>query len=149
MKKTILIVALLVGFVASGIAQSRAIGIRGLNIAEISYQHSLGNSNMLQIDGGLYGLNNNVGIQATAIYNWLFPIDWDYEGSWNWYIGPGASAGIKNDGIFVGVSGMAGIEYNFWFPLQLSVDCRPIIPFLGTKPFVFNHMYAIGARYKF
>ena len=25
----------------------------------------------------------------------------------------------------IGVTGQAGLEYNFWFPLSLSVDVRP------------------------
>lgn len=150
MKKTILIVALLLGSVISMVAQSRAIGLRSFQ--EISYQHSLGSSNMFQLDAGVFGYPNT-GIQATGIYNWMFPISWDYEGSWNWYVGPGASVGMKNSGAFVGVSGMIGIEYNFWFPLQLSIDYRPIIPLVGSRYLPFSVYYSntvgVGVRYLF
>ena len=27
----------------------------------------------------------------------------------------------------IGVDGRIGVEYNFWFPLQLSLDWRPVI----------------------
>lgn len=151
MKKTILIVALLVGFVASGVAQSRSIGLRSFQ--EVSYQHGFGSSNMLEIDGGFF----NTGLQATATYNWLFPIDWDYEGSWNWYVGPGAYAGIRsnsnnNNGLFIGAAGMIGIEYNFWFPLQLSIDYRPTIALFNSTnmPFGFySNTFGLGVRYIF
>lgn len=146
MKKTILIVSLLVGFMASGFAQSRALGIRSFQ--EISYQHAVRSNNMFQVDAGFY----NSGIQATATYNWVFGMPWDYEGSWNWYIGPGASVALANDNAVVGAAGMIGVEYNFWFPLQLSIDYRPIIPLIGSDymPFGFyTNSVGLGVRYKF
>lgn len=53
------------------------------------------------------------GVGAAATYDWIFPIrSWNHKGSWNWYAGVGA--------------GRIGVEYNFWFPLQLSFDWRPL-----------------------
>ncbi len=102
------------------------------------------------------------GIQATATYNWIFGINsWTGPGSWNWYAGVGGGVGYYWWGWwsrgYVGVAGMIGVEYNFDFPLQLSIDWRPLIgPYFGRgKDVGFNtwglyeSAFALGIRYKF
>ena len=37
---------------------------------------------------------------------------------WSWYL---------RDAGFVGACGRFGIEYDFWFPLQISIDWRPTL----------------------
>ncbi|MEE1183368.1 MAG: hypothetical protein UHZ06_02640, partial [Paludibacteraceae bacterium] len=79
--------------------------------------------------------------------------------SWNWYAGVGAGVGFwgfNNIYGFGGVAGRIGIEYNFWFPMQLSLDYRPIIGVGGSNGVVgFNTkgLYAggiaLGVRYLF
>jgi hypothetical protein len=66
---------------------------------------------------------------------------------------------------FVGIAGMIGVEYNFKFPLQISIDYRPVIgPCFYTKKFEDSKYYknvdfyysglvasafTLGIRYKF
>lgn len=131
MKKFGLLVLLMAAFAAIAVAQPRAIGGRIGYGFEVSYQHGLGESNMVNIDLGLPGFG---GVEAAATYDWINPggltIPWNEQGSWNWYAGVGAGAGFYGFYApigFVGAAGRIGIEYNFWFPLQLSLDYRPVI----------------------
>ena len=158
MKKSLIVAALLfVLGTASAIAQPRAVGVRLGYGVEFSYQHGMGD-NMLSIDAGLPGFN---GIEAAVTYDWINPfhtsIPWNNKGEWNWSLGVGGAAGFYWGGssAFVGVAGRVGVEYNFWFPLQLSVEWRPAFgPYFG-KPcgFYSGGLYAggfaIGVRYKF
>ena len=158
MKKSLIVAALLfVLGTASVIAQPRAVGVRLAYGVEFSYQHGMGD-NMLSIDAGLPGFN---GVEAAVTYDWINPfntsIPWNNKGEWNWSLGVGGAAGFYWGGssAFVGVAGRVGVEYNFWFPLQLSVEWRPAFgPYFG-KPcgFYSGGLYAggfaIGVRYKF
>ena len=147
-------------------AQPRAIGGRLGWGAEVSYQHQLGEANMLSAELSFPGF---YGIGAAATYDWLNPfgayIPWNHKGEWNWYMGVGAGASYWfTSYLNVGVAGRVGVEYDFWFPLQLSLDWRPVIGpgfyFGGAegdtgKNVVFgaNGLYAgaicLGVRYKF
>lgn len=96
---------------------------------------------------------NMVGMDIAATYDWINPgglkFPWSHKGSWNWYVGVGIDATYmkvtyKPSGYnqwdkerkkeyekqqhwgSVGVAGRIGVEYNFWFPLQLSFDWRPV-----------------------
>lgn len=131
MKKLGLICVLMAAFAAIAVAQPRAIGARLGYGAEVSYQHSLSEENMVSVDLGLPGF---LGLEAAATYDWLNPgghtIPWEHKGSWNWYAGVGAGAGFYGFNWitgFAGVAGRIGVEYNFWFPLQLSLDYRPLV----------------------
>jgi hypothetical protein len=170
MKKLSILFFILTATCLVTIAQPRAIGGRIAYNLGASYQHGLGEKNMLQVDLDfpLYFW----GIQATATYNWIFPIDsWTKPGTWNWYAGVGGGAGYiwgwgyrgtygwssRNGYGFVGVAGMIGVEYNFNFPLQLSLEWRPLIgPSFhrhGGPGFYYDGLYisalALGVRYKF
>jgi len=130
MKRFGLVVFIMAAFAAIAVAQPRAIGARIGYGVEVSYQHSLNSENMVSIDLGVPAF---VGLEAAATYDWINPggltIPWNEQGSWNWYAGVGAGAGFWFQPMlgFVGVAGRIGIEYNFWFPLQLSLDYRPLI----------------------
>ena len=159
MKKLLVLVALIAISAVAVNAQKRAIGGRLGYGLEFSYQHNMGEKNMLEVDAGLPGFS---GIEAAATYDWLFPISsWQEAGSWNWYAGVGAGAGYSwlwgwgNYG-YVGVAGRLGIEYNFDFPLSLSLDWRPIFgPRFGSGNIGFydGGLYygaiAWGIRYRF
>ena len=160
MKRFGLIVFIMAAFAAIAVAQPRAIGGRIGYGVEVSYQHGLGENNMVSVDLGLPGF---LGVEAAATYDWLNPgglvIPWDEKGSWNWYAGVGAGVGFwgfNNIYGFGGVAGRIGIEYNFWFPMQLSLDYRPIIGVGGSNGVVgfnTNGLYAggiaLGVRYLF
>jgi hypothetical protein len=86
-------------------------------------------------------------------------IPWEHKGEWNWYAGVGATAGFEGFNEiwgFGGVAGRLGVEYQFWFPLQLSVDYRPTIGVwgaYGSAGFYTNGLWkgaiALSARYVF
>ncbi|MCQ2608610.1 MAG: hypothetical protein MJ197_07995 [Bacteroidales bacterium] len=163
--KKLLVVALLSMFTMGAMAQHRAIGARLSNVVEVSYQRQASGSNFWEFDGGLYDLG--LGAQVSAVHNWVIASpDWSPKGEWNWYLGVGASVatiwgeayhqGNENLGIFAGVAGMVGLEYTFWFPLQLSADFRPVVgPYIGdgvhfNGDLLFHAFWpTISARYKF
>lgn len=50
-------------------------------------------------------------------------------------MGVGGTVGMygwSNPGWYVGAAGHIGIEYDFWFPFQLSLDWRPNIGVCGV-----------------
>lgn len=158
MKKVLFVMAAAL-FMAAGMvdAQPRAIGGRLGYGAEVSYQHSLGSANMLEVDFGLPGFG---GLEAAVTYDWLFPItSWQEQGTWNWYAGVGAGLGMYGFNHvtgYAGVAGRIGVEYNFWFPLNLSLDWRPIVgPYFSENHVGFNGWglwqggIALGVRYLF
>ena len=156
MKKIILVAALVLGFATAAVAQPRAIGVRVGNGGEVSYQHSLG-ANFLEVDGGLgLGFDGVFNIGATGIYNFMIAQPaWTSRGEWGCYAGPGAAVGMKlgnseTDGYFhIAAAGMVGLEYTFWFPLQLSLDLKPTLGFGFNHGFHWGVMPAFGVRYRF
>jgi hypothetical protein len=128
--------------------QPKALGIRaGAAGTEISYQHSLSPEKFLSVDAGLdfgYSLSGKLGARVNGSYNfiWASP-KWTKKGTWNIYAGPGVSTGwvedryvIKNGeerkngythGFMLGITGLVGLEYNFTFPLQLSLEVKPCL----------------------
>lgn len=125
----------------------KAIGLRfsGLfsNNAEITYQHPLSASNRIEAD---LGLNQNV-FALTGVYQWVWDLSALADG-FNWYVGAGGLLGVENTKFGLAVVGQAGIEYNFDFPLQLSLDYRPAVFVVSG---INNHFLNIclSARYKF
>lgn len=151
MKRTyILAVIFSILFVQAAYSQPKAIGLRtGIMGIEASYQHSIKSTQFLELDLGLdYGYNaiGNPGFKVTGIYNFTVARPaWTERGVWGLYAGPGISLGYVNDrvtyfeesrkihpldnGFMLSVTGQVGLEYTFWFPLQLSVDIRPYLGF--------------------
>lgn len=107
----------------------RAIGGRFGWGAEVSYQHNLGN-NFVEVDLGIPGWTA-LGVQATAIYDFIIAQPQWTPGTWTWYAGPGLQAGVAFRKDFfstvLGIAGQIGLSYKFEFPLELSVDLRPTI----------------------
>ncbi len=156
MKKLLLVAFMAVMGIAAAVAQPRAIGVNlGYGI-DVSYQHALGEKNMIDLSVNIPAF---AGIGATATYDWVNPfgtaIPWNNKGEWNWSLGVGAGAGIygfKSPAVYVGAVGHVGVEYNFWFPLQLSVDYRPNIGWnFGANHFNTAGLYGVslGVRYLF
>lgn len=160
MKRFFLLAVMAVAGISLAVAQPRAIGGRLGYGAEFSYQHALGESNMIQLEVGAPAFAM---LEATCTYDWINPggvtVPWNEKGSWNWFAGVGGtfqaswwSAGAA----FIGATGRIGIEYNFWFPLQLSVDFRPslgcAIGYQGGVGFgydVYAGAIGLGVRYAF
>ena len=159
MKKYLLIAILAVASVCA-YAQPRAIGVRLGYGAEVSYEHQLG-QNMLSVEVGVPAFSS---IEAAITYDWIDPfgatVPWNEKGEWHWYMGVGGAGGLYNFSNpthwFAGVAGHIGIEYDFWFPLQLSVDWRPSFGVSNWNEgdkinFDLHGLYGIslGVRYKF
>ena len=148
MKKIILIAAMVLGFAVAATAQPRALGVRIGNGGEISYQHTLGN-NFLEVDGGL-GIFNGINIGATGIYNFMIS---EFGNGFGFYAGPGAGVGLalgEVNYLALSAAGMVGIEYNFNFPLQISLDFRQHIGigFSGNGIWAPSSI-GLGLRYQF
>ena len=159
--KKILFVAMLAVVSVMAYAQPRAIGGRLGYGAEFSYQHALGTSNMVQLEVGVPFFSY---LEAACTYDWIdpfnAPVPWDKRGEWHWYMGVGGSGGFvfptgEIPGTwYAGVAGHIGIEYDFWFPFQLSLDWRPSIGVAGNNGIGFNIPglwggLQLGVRYKF
>lgn len=135
------------GAAMSMTAQPKAVGGRiGVTGLEISYQHNFRKADFLEADAGLdfgYNASGAAGFKATGIYNFTFARPaWTEKGTWGLYAGPGISLGYVNDrvryrignagyqftgnGFMLSLVAQIGLEYTFWFPLQLSVDLRPM-----------------------
>jgi len=169
--KKILFVAVLAMASIMAYSQPRAIGANLGGSIGFSYQHSFGESNMLDVAVHTPLLNAGHGlwgIGAIITYDWIDPfgatVPWNEKGEWHWYMGVGGAGGLynfSNPSIWhVGVAGHIGIEYDFWFPFQLSLDWRPNIGIRGfssageTAGIGFNTLglydgITLGVRYKF
>ncbi len=160
MKKSLFLAAILaVLAVGTAVAQPRAIGANiGYGIG-VSYQHGLGESNMIDLAVNIPFFS---GIGAICTYDWVDPfgtaIPWNYQGSWHWNLGVGATGGIYGfvyPAWYAGVAGHVGVAYDFEFPLELSLDWRPNIGVVGSGSYVgFNAagLYdgiSLGVRYLF
>lgn len=158
MKRVLFAALLAVASISFAVAQPRAIGGRIGYGVEFSYQHALGESNMVQLEAGVPGFS---GLEAMCTYDWIDPgnvtVPWDNKGEWHWYagVGGGLGANFGFDAAYIGAVGRIGIEYDFWFPLQLSVDFRPMlgVAFNSSSAAFAWDAYAgaigIGVRYLF
>lgn len=155
MKKIILTLALAMSMFGAVNAQvdGKAIGLRFGGVGELSYQHPFSDSHRAELDLGFGAWR----VGLTGIYHWVFDLSTVADGL-NWYVGPGAAVGLyygtyySNSGLYAGIAGQVGIEYNFdTLPLQLSLDYRPVI-YLVRPAFTPSGYYegiCLGVRYKF
>lgn len=161
MKKLILSTFMLLGLALSTQAQDISKNALGLRIGdndglgtEISYQRGLGKNNRLELDLGWRNSNDVDGFKLAGLYQWV----WNIEGGFNWYAGVGGGVGTwsynengnKDSGSYFFAAGDIGIEYNFDFPLQLSLDFRPELYF-NNDDFIddnFGPDIALGIRYR-
>ena len=166
MKKTLIIaIAVLLGAAAVASAQPKAIGLRlGYPANEVSYEHYLGGPNFLEAEIGVRDFGQ--GYSVTGIYNFVFAEpQWTSRGEWAWYAGPGLTAGYvgfkvtdadnnthKEYHFLAGLVAQVGLEYTFWFPLQLSVDLRPVIGYCDgfyREGALFGMVPQLSVRYHF
>ncbi len=156
-------------------------GFGDSNMLEIEAGFNFGTHLGNRIDGSTNGtkwISYGHNIQVAATYDWIDPFNatfpWDHKGEWHWYLGVGGAGGYgwygyaynktagsvggANNWGFVGAAGRAGVEYDFWFPLQLSIDYRPTLgvgliddnnggAMAGFYWDIFS--LALSARYKF
>lgn len=175
MRTKILSAFLLLGLVFSANAQEiskNAIGLRlGDNDgfgSEVSYQRKISKNNRIELDLGWrnhknynknnYYYNNNNSIKFIGLYQWV----WNIDGGFNWYVGAGGGVAQnsynykdnnnyfqKESYTYLVAAGDIGIEYNFDFPLQLSIDLRPEIYFTDRANDDFGPDFGVSARYRF
>ena len=161
MKKIILMAVLALGITIAANAQPRAIGGRLAYGVEASYQHTVQGADFVEANLGLFGFGS---LNATATYNFMIAQPaWTDRGEWGFYAGPGASLGYHfANAVTISAVGQVGLEYTFWFPLQLSVDLRPQIGIAAGKNIgpngqdvafytggLFVFVPTIGVRYRF
>ncbi|HLV14798.1 MAG TPA: hypothetical protein VKY41_06440 [Xanthomarina sp.] len=162
MKRVLIIAIAFLGFTTFVHAQEiskNAIGLRlgdsdGFG-ASISYQRAIMENNRLEFNFGWTDGKNYDGTKLIGLYEWI----WNIDGGFNWYTGPGIGFATyrynkyynnHRDG-FVILTGTVGIEYNFDFPLLLSLDVRPELG-LGSSDYDNNNMnfdLGLGVRYQF
>lgn len=163
--KFLKVIILIMGFASLSVGAQEiadhAIGLRlgdsdGFG-AEISYQKSLFRYNRLEVDLGWRDSRNFDAFKLAALYQWIHSIDRDF----NWYYGVGGGLGsvdfaqlpnnTPDGGLFVFAAGDIGVEYNFDFPLLISLDFRPEIGIIGYDGFsdTFDFDIALGIRYQF
>jgi len=148
--KKIFLALVAVFALSTTISAQNAIGIRGAfgssHGAELSFQHGLG-ENRLELDLGWASHDEWAYYNLSGIYQWTGTISGDF----GWYAGIGANIGYwanYDDALGLGVLLQAGLEYNFSFPLQVTLDVRPQWDFLGASS-GFGYGLALGLRYRF
>jgi hypothetical protein len=162
MKKTIAIIVLILSAAINLNAQdisNHAIGVRfgdsdGFG-GEISYQYALSDANRLEFDLGFRNHKYYDAFKLSGLYQWV----WNIDGGFNWYAGVGAGVGswsisdgytgVGNEGVFLNLDGDVGIEYNFDFPLLVSLDIRPEFGIIGEYGDNADFDIALGVRYQF
>ena len=146
MKKIILVAALVLGFAVAASAQPKAVGIRFGYGVEASYQHNVGAANFVEAN---LGLDSFKALNVAATYNWMIAQpSWTDRGEWGFYAGVGAAVGL-DETLRVGAAGQVGLEYEFWFPLQLSVDIRPQLGLLNQSFGLWGWAPCLSVRYSF
>ncbi|EDM43088.1 hypothetical protein SCB49_12724 [unidentified eubacterium SCB49] len=164
MKKILALTVVIFSFALQAQAQEISKNAIGLRIGdndgfgtEINYQRGLSDNNRLEFGLQLNGDNNVSVFKATGLYQWV----WNIEGGFNWYAGAGAglaSVSFDDDRFPEGfdtdnelslfVAGTVGIEYDFDFPILLSLDVRPELGF-GDYRDDLGFDFALGIRYQF
>ena len=132
MKKILVVALFAVASIGISVAQPRAIGANLGSGLGFSYRHTVGENQIdLNVDVPIF---NGWGVGASCTYDWVDPfntsIPWNERGEWHWQMGVGAGVGIygfKSPDLYIGAAGHIGVEYDFWFPMQLSFDWRPNI----------------------
>ena len=150
MKKIILLAVAVLGFTVAASAQPRAVGVKLGWGVDASYQHTVGKD---FVEVGL-GLNNFNSLDAYATYNFMIAQpQWTDRGEWGFYAGPGAAVGMNligdNSYFHLAAAGMVGLEYTFWFPLQLSIDVKPQLGYGFGYGFHWSVTPSLGVRYRF
>lgn len=152
MKKILITIVAVFALSTMANAQITYLGVRGVfgnsAGAELSAMWGIGD-NRLETDLGWVGNKDWGYVNISAIYQWtgIF-ID-----NFGWFAGLGANLGLYNghnnnsNGFGLGFAAQAGLEYNFSFPLQLTLDVRPNWSFFGYSGFGWG--LALGARYRF
>lgn len=146
MKRVLIALVIILGTAAAVSAQPKAIGIRFGYGAELSYKHNLNGANFIE---GNLGLDRFVAGNVAVTYNWMIAQPaWTDRGDWGFYLGTGPAVGF-GEYLSVGLAGQCGLEYEFWFPLQISIDIRPQLGLVNQTFGVWGWYPNLSFRYTF
>ena len=113
--------------VAAASAQPRSLGARCGAEYQLNYQHGMGQrGDFLEVDLGYELITNLVNVAGSYDFMLVQP-KWTSKGEWGVYVGPAFKAGFAGVGCYLAAGAQIGLEYTFGFPLQLSLDFRPVI----------------------
>lgn len=131
-----------------------AIGLRGGFANGVTFRKMLSSGEAFEgILTSRYG-----GFNVTGLYE--IQKDFPSAQRLHWYFGFGAHLGmyqtnkfdknIPSNGteVIIGADGILGMEFNFDFPLNLSLDWKPAFNLLGYGNFI-GDGFALSARYYF
>lgn len=140
MKKILTVIVAMFAIVALASAQPRALGVRIGWGGEVSYQHTMGGENFLEVDAG-WGVD---ALSVGAAYDFqIAPV-----GPFGFYAGPAAHAWV-GDSFVLGVGAQLGLEYLCdSIPLQFSLDWKPVFTLIPGTGFGWNS-FGLGIRYLF
>lgn len=162
-------------------------GVLGL---EASYEHYVGSPNFIEVEAAFNWWGGFGGSATALYNFMVLQPNWTSRGEWGMYAGVGVSGGYVGNiyrhtkyfdsqleldledviieyygpgacsGGMVSLVPQFGLEYTFWFPLQFSVDIRPLVGmhfnkncYHGGVHFYGNGLYgfipSISVRYAF
>jgi hypothetical protein len=132
---------------AYGNEKNHSIGLRvgiasSAGSAEISYQYYLKPASRLEFGLGVA----EYPLQAALVYQKVGDLS-SFAKGLKVYAGAGVVTGFYSSKTGIGMAAQGGMEYNFKFPVQISLDYRPKVFFAGG-----NYYYddlSISLRYKF
>lgn len=157
MKRLFLILLIPLFAVMNAGAQPKSLGLRMGYDCQVSYQHTVNaTADFLEVDMGMEVLGK--GINAACAYNFTISSpEFTEKSGWSLYAGPAVKAGYMWIGGYIAVGAQLGLEYEFDFPLQFSVDIRPAVGMAmeGRYAFIFGAEALFGSipclslRYRF
>ena len=161
MKKLVfLVLAMLFSALTQAQINEHALGLRlgggDAGGTEISYQHGLSGKTRLEFDLGWRNDRYYDAFCLSGVHQWVFPI----ESGFQWFVGVGGQIGSwswddkytgnDDDGMWIGVAGQIGIEYQFSeVPLQIGIDARPTIGIVNSNSDLGYWDLALSVRYCF
>ena len=143
MKKLFILFAVLMFITTAASAQSE-LGIRGGDVSggnvAIDGIISIGSWSRVHAD---LSFGNGVGIDL--IWDFIYkPLGGE---AFHWYAGVGPYA-VIDDPFTLGVAGELGLQYNFQFPMSLSIDWRPTFRIIENTNFSAGG-FGLNIRYVF
>ncbi|HID40291.1 MAG TPA: outer membrane insertion C- signal [Calditrichaeota bacterium] len=125
-----------------------------LSAQELGIRFGVGTGGNVAVDG-VFGIGDWSRIHGDVTFGNGVGIDllWNFvykqlgEEAFNWYAGVGPFFWI-GDPFGLGVAGEIGIEYQFKFPISLSLDWRPSFRIIENTDFDFGG-FGLNIRYVF
>ena len=162
MKRIIFTLAILTFAITTNAQEiaSQTIGLRLGNYYGLSYQKKLTDDTRVELGLSYWGYSAYNDMKIDGYYHKVF--DFEPVDKMNWFVGAGGGAGFwkyepryyhdyydyDDSGTYFFIGGTIGAEYEFDFPLLLSLDLRPELSF-GSFYNGFHFNGGLGVRYTF